>query len=398
MAKKTLAQIDVTGKKVLIRVDFNVPQHDDGSIGDDRRIRAALPTIQLALDKGAAVILMSHLGRPKGDPAKDAKFRLDPVAARLAELLSGVSVEKCDEVVGPQATQMAGMLQPGQVLLLENLRMHPGEKKGDETFAHELRDLADIYVNDAFGTCHRTDASMYAVPKAFPPGHRVVGLLVEKELKILGEILGSPRQPMVAVMGGAKVSDKIGVINALLDKVQHLLIGGAMTYTFRKAVGQSVGTSLVESSDEALQTARELLEKAGDKLVLPVDHLVATAPSADADTQIVEDEIPDGWCGVDIGPKTIEKCTGIVRSAATATWNGPMGKFEDEPFQAGTREVAKALSECPGITVVGGGESAEAVEKFGYADKLTHVSTGGGAFLEYIEGKPFDALSVIDEA
>lgn len=395
MAKKTIRDIGIAGKKVFIRVDFNVPLADDGTITDDRRIQAALPTIQYVLENQAAVIVGSHLGRPTGDPEADKPFTMDRVAQRLGELLSGVTVLKSNEVVGPRSEELAGQLQPGQVLVLENLRFHKGEKKGDEEFAKKLRSLADVYVNDAFGTCHRTDASMYAVPAQFPQGSRVVGFLVERELEILDELLKNPKTPMIAVMGGAKVSDKIAFIEALLGKVDKLLIGGAMTYTFRKAKGESVGTSRVE--EDKLDLATRLMEQAGDKLVLPIDHLIAEAPNAEAKTQIVEDDIPDGWCGVDIGPKTIEKYSEIIASAATVVWNGPMGKFEDEPFRKGTLGVAQAMADSSAVTVVGGGESAEAVQKFGYKDKMTHVSTGGGAFLEYVEGKPFEALSVVDD-
>lgn len=393
--KKTIRDIDVRGKRVLVRVDFNVPQGGDGSISDDRRIRSALPTIQHLLEHGAAVILMSHMGRPKGDPAKDAKYKLDVVAERLRQLLAGVTVHKCDEVIGAGARSAAELLKPGQILVLENLRFHPGEKSGDEQFAAELKNLADIYVNDAFGTCHREDASMVAVPMAFPPGTRVVGFLVEKELKVLGDLLGSPPKPLVAVMGGAKVSDKIGFIEALLERVDRLLIGGAMTYTFRKALGQSIGSSLVEA--DKLDLAKRLLEKAGNRLVLPVDHLIADKPEASAETKVVTDDIPDGWFGVDIGPETIKLYQQEIEQGGTVLWNGPMGKFEDAPFQKGTKAVAEAMASSNAVTVVGGGESAEAVEKFGLGPKMTHVSTGGGAFLEYIEGKPFAALAVIDD-
>lgn len=393
--KKTLGDVDVKGKRLLIRVDFNVPLAADGSIADDRRIRAALPTISSALERGAAVILMSHMGRPKGDPAKDAKYSLAIVAQRLGQLLPGVKVAHCPEVIGPRAHEMARALKPGEVLVLENLRFHPGEKDGDPAFAKALRELADFYVNDAFGTCHRADASMVAVPNAFPAAQRVVGLLVDRELAILEELLGSPKRPMIAVMGGAKVSDKIGFIEAILRRVDKLLVGGAMTYTFRKALGQSIGSSLVES--DKLDLAKRLLDQAKGKLVLPVDHLVAERPDPAAATKIVTSDIPDGWCGVDIGPETVALYRREVAAAATILWNGPMGKFEDAPFQVGTKAIAAALAEHPGVTVVGGGESAEAVEKFGFAPKLTHVSTGGGAFLEYVEGKPFAALAVIED-
>ena len=395
MAKKTLRDIDLAGKRLLIRVDFNVPRAADGSISNDRRIRSALPTIQTALAGGAAVVLMSHLGRPKGDPEKDALLKLDRVAERLGELLPGVKVAKCDEVAGPTAQKMANALKPGEILVLENLRFDPREKKGDVELAQSLRQLADIYVNDAFGTCHRQDASMYAVPSQFPDGCRVVGLLVEKELAILEELLGAPKKPMIAIMGGAKVSDKIGFIEAILQRVDRLCIGGAMTYTFRKARGESVGSSLVE--EDKLDLANGLLQSAGDKIVLPVDHLVAEKPEASAATQVVTDQIPESWCGVDIGPETIKQYGAAIAEAATVLWNGPMGKFEDEPFRAGTLGVAQALANNSGVTVVGGGESAEAIESFGLGKQVTHVSTGGGAFLEYIEGKPFAALSVIDE-
>lgn len=395
MGKRSLTDLDVAGKKVLIRVDFNVPQQSDGSISNDRRIRSALPTIQNVLQRGGSAILMSHLGRPKGDPAKDAKYKMDPVAKQLGVLLEGVSVCKCDEVVGSQAEAMAAALKPGQVLVLENLRFHPGEKDGDVEFAKQLAKLADCYVNDAFGTCHREDASMYAVPQQFPMEARAVGLLVEKELAILNQLLNNPQKPMIAIMGGAKVSDKINFIEAILKRVDKLLIGGAMTYTFRAALGQSVGSSLVER--DKLDLATKLLELAGDRIQLPIDHLVAEKPDASAATQVVDAEIPDGWCGVDIGPKTIELYAKQIDASQTVLWNGPMGKFEDEPFQNGTRSIANAMAVAQAVTVVGGGESAEAVEQFGLAPRMTHVSTGGGAFLEYVEGKPFAALSVIGD-
>lgn len=395
MAKRTIGAVAVAGKRVLIRVDFNVPVDKSGAVADDRRIRGALPTIQHALQGGAAVILMSHLGQPKGDASTNPNLKMDRVAARLAELLPGVKVSKSDGVVGPQVEAQAKALKAGEVLVLENLRFHPGEKAGDESFAKQLRALADIYVNDAFGTCHRQDASMYAAPAQFPSGTRVVGFLVEKELTILDELLSAPKKPMIGIMGGAKVSDKIGFIEALLKRVDCLLIGGAMTYTFRKAKGQSIGTSKVEA--DKLDLASRILQQAEDRIVLPCDHLVAERPEASAATKIVTDEIPDGWCAVDIGPQTIRLYQNAIKTAGTVVWNGPMGKFEDEPFRQGTLAIAQAMADCKAVTVVGGGESAEAVEKFGLAPKMTHVSTGGGAFLEYVEGKPFASLSVIDE-
>jgi phosphoglycerate kinase len=425
MAKKTLADVsDLRGKRVLIRVDFNVPMEKDGSISNDRRIRAALPTIQHALKQGASVVLMSHLGKPKGsDPAAEPKLQMSKVAKRLGELL-GTSVVAASDVAGSDSKAKAVALKPGEVLLLENLRFDPreqkpgkdAEKRGiplrieseikaylDEAlkspeiaaFAQDLRSLADVYVNDAFGTCHRLDVSMFVAPALFPPGSRVVGSLVQKELEILDALLGSPKKPMVGIMGGAKVSDKIAFIERILEKVDALLVGGAMTYTFRLAQGQSVGNSLVEK--DKLDLARSLMEKAKGRLFLPVDHVIADKLDASAAIQIA-DEIPDGWIGVDIGPKTRQLYRDKINSAATLLWNGPMGKFEDEPFQAGTRAIADALAARQGaVTVVGGGESAEAVEEFGLLDRMTHVSTGGGAFLEYVEGKPFAALAVVDE-
>src|SRR5262245_52154205 len=393
MPKKTLDDLpDLRGKKVLIRVDFNVPLDEDGTITNDRRIRAAIPTIRRVLDRGAAAIVMSHLGRPKGDPAKDAPFKMDRVAKRLGELL-GRPVRKLDEVVGVNVATAVGELRPGDVLVLENLRFHKGEQAGDPAFAAELAALGDAYVNDAFGTCHRKDASMYAVPKAMAGKPRVVGLLVAKELDVLDNLLTSPRRPFVAVMGGAKVSDKIGFIKALLNRVDKLLIGGAMTYTFMKAQGQPVGASRCEA--DKLDVARELLQLGGAKIVLPTDHLIAEKPDPQAATKVVTGAIPDGWYGMDIGPETIARYRDEIATAATVVWNGPMGKFEDEPFSQGTRAVAEALAESKGVTVVGGGETAEAVEALGLDGKMTHVSTGGGAFLEYVEGTPFAALGQI---
>jgi phosphoglycerate kinase len=426
MVKKTLADVsDLRGKRVLIRVDFNVPQEKDGAISNDRRIRAALPTIQQALKAGAAVILMSHLGKPKGsDPSAEPKLRMGKVGERLGQLLGGAKVSVASDVAGPDAKANAAALKPGEILLLENLRFDPREQKPGKLaekqsaplhndaeikafvkvasenaeigeFARDLRSLADVYVNDAFGTCHRLDVSMFVAPALFPPGLRLVGSLVQKELDILNTLLGSPKKPMVGVMGGAKVSDKIAFIERILEKVDALLVGGAMTYTFRLAQGQSVGGSLVEK--DKLDLARSLMEKAKSKLFLPIDHVIADKLDASAAIQIA-DEIPDHWIGVDIGPKTRQLYRDKIASASTLLWNGPMGKFEDEPFQAGTRAIAEALAERQGaVTVVGGGESAEAVEEFGLLDRMTHVSTGGGAFLEYVEGKPFAALAVVDE-
>ncbi len=396
MPKQTIRDLDLAGKKVLVRVDFNVPQTKDGGVSDDRRIRAALPTLTYALDHGASLILVSHLGRPTGDPVTDAPFRLDKVAARL-QVLIGRPVTKVNDTVGPEAKSAAAALKPGEILVVENVRFNKGEKKGDPAFAKELASLADCYVNDAFGTCHRDEASMVAVPEAFPPERRALGFLVEKELHILETLLGDPKPPMISVMGGAKVSDKILIIENLLPKVDHLLVGGAMTYTFLKAQGHEIGKSRCEN--DKLEEARMVLEKAGPKIVLPVDHLIATAPDADAaEIKVVEgSDIPEGWFGMDIGPKTVILYGDLIKKAGTVVWNGPMGKFEDAPFRAGTKGVAEALAASKGVTVIGGGETAEAVEEFGFADKVTHVSTGGGAFLEYLEGKKFNSLKVIPD-
>ncbi len=392
--KKTLADLpDVRGKKVLVRVDFNVPLDAAGNITNDRRIRGALPTLRQLLDRGAAVIVMSHLGRPKGDPKKDAPFKMDNAARRLGELL-GRPVHKADAVVGPAVAEAAHRLRPGEVLVLENLRFHPGEQAGDAAFARELAALGDAYVNDAFGTCHRKDASMVAVPAAMKGKPRVVGTLVAKELDVLNELLSHPKRPFLGILGGGKVSDKIGFIKALLGRVDRVLIGGAMTYTFLKAQGKGVGASRLEA--DKLDVARELLELGKGKIELPADHLVVDAVDKPETARVVTD-IPEGAVGVDIGPETSERYTGEVRSAGTVVWNGPVGKFEDEPYGKGTRALAEALAASAAVTVVGGGETAEAVEEFGLAEKMKHVSTGGGAFLEYVEGTPFAALGEIDD-
>jgi len=395
MAKKTLADLkDLAGKRVLIRVDFNVPQDAAGNITNDRRIRGAIPTIKTVLDAGASAIVMSHLGRPKGDPKKDAVFSMKNVAVRLGELL-GKPVFKADAVVGDSVIAAATALNPGEVLLLENLRFHPGEQSGDAAFASQIAALGDVYVNDAFGTCHRTDASMYAVPGAMAGKPRVVGHLVAKELDVLDKLLSAPPRPVVGLLGGGKVSDKIEFIKALLSSVEKVLIGGAMSYTFMKAQGRGVGGSRLEA--DKLDLANELLKLGGAKIQLPVDHLVVDGIDKPATARVVEGDIPDGGIGVDIGPKTIALYCGEIAKAGTVVWNGPMGKFEDEPYSKGTRQIAEALAASKGTTIVGGGETAEAVEEFGLAEKVTHVSTGGGAFLEYVEGTPFKALTQIDE-
>ncbi len=395
MSKQSVRDIDVAGQKVLVRVDFNVPQTSDGQVADDRRIRGALPTLKAVLDRGGSLILVSHLGRPSGDPATDAPFRLDPVAARPGELI-GQPVKKVGDTVGPEAEAACSALQPGGIVVLENVRFNKGEKKGDPAFAAKLAGLADCYVNDAFGTCHRDEASMVAVPEQFPADRRAIGFLVEKELQILDTLLRFPKHPYVAVMGGAKVSDKILVIENLLKKVDRLLIGGAMTYTFLAAQGVPIGSSRVEA--DKLDLARHVLEMAGEKIALPSDHLIADKPAAGAQTRVVgRAEIPDGWFGMDIGPTTAAEYAAIIKQAGTVVWNGPMGMFEVEAFAAGTRSVAEAMAASPAVTAVGGGESAEAVEKFGLAEKVSHVSTGGGAFLESLEGKAFNSLKVIPD-
>ncbi len=396
MAKKTIRDLELQGKKVLVRVDFNVPQTKDGGVSDDRRIRSALPTLNYALEHGSSLILVSHLGRPKGDPETDAKFKMDPVAARLEELI-GRPVVKANDTVGPDAQAKCAALQPGGIVLLENVRFNPGEKKGDPEFAKQLASFADCYVNDAFGTCHRDEASMVAVPETIPADQRAIGFLVERELDILNQLLGNPKPLMIAVMGGAKVSDKIGVIENLLKKVDGLLIGGAMTYTFLKAKGHEIGKSRCE--EDRLDVAKRLLEIGGEKIVLPQDHLVTDSlDPAEAKTEVVEgSDLPANGIGIDIGPATAATYTELIEKAGTVVWNGPMGKFEDEPFRQGTLQIAEAMAKSPAVTAIGGGETAEAVQQFGLAGKMSHVSTGGGAFLESLEGKEFNSLKVIPD-
>jgi phosphoglycerate kinase len=399
MAKKTIADLpDLRGRRVLIRVDFNVPlDKKTGAITNDHRIRAALPTIRQLLDKGAAVIAMSHLGRPSGDPAKDANLKMDRVAARLGELLGRLVKKAADVVVGPVVTMAAQAMKPGDVLLLENLRFDPREQKNDSEFASQIASLGDVYVNDAFGTCHNDkDASMVAVPAAMKAQGkpRAVGLLVAKELEVIDSLMSQPKRPLLAVMGGAKVSDKINFINALLGKVDHLLIGGKMGYTFFKAKGVDVGN--MQIPPEELAAASKLLPQVGVKITLPVDSLVAKSDDL-KQPQVVEGPIPAGYEGVDIGPKTLALYADKIKSAGTVIWNGPVGWFEQPAFSKGTRGIAEAMVSSHAVTVVGGGETAEAVEQFGLDTKMTHVSTGGGAFLAYFEGRKFASLGQIDE-
>ena len=381
--KKTILDVDVAGKKILLRCDFNVPQDKEtGAITSDKRIVAALPTIRYLLEKKAAVIACSHLGKPKGE--WKAKLSLAPVAQRLSELL-GQEVIFAKDIVGEDAKAKAAALQGGQILLLENLRFDPREEKNDPSFAKELASMAELYVSDAFGTVHRAHASTAGVAAYLPA---VSGLLVAKELEVMGGALNNPKRPFVAVLGGAKVSDKIGVINNLLDKADTIIIGGGMAYTFAKAQGGSIGKSLCE--EDKLDYAREMIAKAeknGVKLLLPSDTMAADDFSNDAKRQVVSTmAIPDGWEGMDIGPDTIRTFCDAVKGAGTVVWNGPMGVFEFENFAAGTRAMAQALADSGAITIVGGGDSAAAVEQMGFADKITHISTGGGASLEFLEG------------
>ena len=381
--KKTILDVDVAGKKILLRCDFNVPQDKEtGAITSDKRIVAALPTIRYLLEKKAAVIACSHLGKPKGE--WKAKLSLAPVAQRLSELL-GQEVIFAKDIVGEDAKAKAAALQGGQIMLLENLRFDPREEKNDPSFAEELASMAELYVSDAFGTVHRAHASTAGVAAYLPA---VSGLLVAKELEVMGGALNNPKRPFVAVLGGAKVSDKIGVINNLLDKADTIIIGGGMAYTFAKAQGGSIGKSLCE--EDKLDYAREMIAKAeknGVKLLLPSDTMAADDFSNDAKRQVVSTmAIPDGWEGMDIGPDTIRTFCDAVKGAGTVVWNGPMGVFEFENFAAGTRAMAQALADSGAITIVGGGDSAAAVEQLGFADKITHISTGGGASLEFLEG------------
>jgi len=398
MEKKTLRELgssDLRGKRVLVRVDFNLPlDKKTGAISNDRRIRGALPTVKYLLDAGASVIAMSHLGRPSGDPAKDDLLKMDKVAVRFGELL-GKPVKKAgDSVVGPAVAAAALALKPGDVLMLENLRFDPREQKNDAEFAQATAALGDVYVNDAFGTCQNDkDASMVAVPAAMVGKPRVLGFLVEKELTIIDGLMANPKRPLLGIMGGAKVSDKIAFINALLTKVDHLLIGGKMTYTFLKARGVDVGGTKVP--DEEVAAAKALLPHVGTKITLPVDSLAAKSDDL-TQTVIAEGPIPAGYEGVDIGPKTLALYAEKIKTAGTVIWNGPVGWFEQAAFSQGTRGVAEAMASSGAITVVGGGETAESVEKFGFDAKMTHVSTGGGAFLAYVEGKDFQSLRQID--
>jgi phosphoglycerate kinase len=393
MRKQTISDIDVQGKTVLIRVDFNVPLKD-GVITDDRRIRMALDTIRSVTDRGGRAVLMSHLGRPAGTGFEQA-YSLKPVGERLGELLNK-SVTLAPDCVGDEVNQLASQLKDGDVLLLENLRFHKAEKKGDTQFAQQIAALGDAYCNNAFGTCHREDASMVAVPRAMEGKPRVVGALVAREIEYLQSAIADPKRPFVAILGGAKVSDKIGVITNLLNIVDRILIGGAMAYTFLAAQGKSIGDSRCEN--DFLDQAKRMLEAGGDKIMLPVDHHCGDKFDAGCNKRQVEGDIPDGWMGLDIGPKTIARYAAQVKQAGTVVWNGPMGVFEMPPFDAGTRGVAEAIAASDAVSIIGGGDSAAAIEQFGFADEVSHVSTGGGASLEMLEGKKFASVELLDEA
>lgn len=393
MAKLTINDVDVAGKKVLMRVDFNVPLDENLHITDDRRIEMALPSIKSVIDRDGRLILVSHLGRPKGESI--AKLSLAPVARRLAEIL-GQDVAFAADTVGPDATEKVAALGNGEIVVLENLRFDAREKSGDEAFSAQLSEFADIYCNNAFGTCHREDASMYGVPLAMGGKPKVVGTLVEKEIKYLSDVIANPERPFIAILGGAKVSDKIKVIENLIGICDHILIGGAMAYTFSLAQEGRVGKSLVEP--DKVELAKQLIEKAGDKLVLPVDTHCGDDFSKDCNKQVVSaGEIPDDYEGLDIGPVTAAKFAEIIHSSKTVVWNGPMGVFEMPPFDEGTKIVAQAIADSEAISIIGGGDSAAAIAQLGFEDSVTHVSTGGGASLAMLEGKTFAAVEVLDE-
>jgi phosphoglycerate kinase len=388
--KKTLRDLEVQGKRVLVRVDFNVPMQD-GQITDDRRIRESLPTILYLLERGAKVILMSHLGRPKGKP--DPQYSLRPVAERLSELL-GRPVRFLEDCVGEAVEQAVQAMAPGEVVLLENLRFHPEEEANDDGFARALARLGDLYVNDAFGSAHRAHASTEGVAHYLPA---VAGFLMEKELRYLGSVLTQPERPFVAILGGAKVHDKIGVIQNLLPKVDRLLIGGGMAFTFLKAQGYEIGRSLLDS--DSLEFARRVLQEAGQKIVLPVDVVVAPSPEAETQAQVVPvDQIPPDQMGLDIGPQTVARFREIVRLARTIVWNGPLGLFERAAFAKGTRGVLQAVAESGATSILGGGDTAAAAEQLGFADRITHISTGGGAALEFLEGRTLPGVAVLMDA
>ncbi len=408
--KRTVADIDVRGKVVLVRLDLNVPLDPEQRITDDRRIRAALPTVKRLVDEGGRLVLMSHLGRPKGGPDDPVKYSLAPVVARLEELLDQ-PVRLVKDYLGGAARATVAAMNDGEICLLENLRFHaaetikdqqaaedPTRREKKEIFAWELAALAEVYVNDAFGTCHRDNASMLTVPQTMEGKPRVVGFLVQRELAFLGKAVSNPARPFICVLGGAKVSDKLGVIRSLMTKCDTVLIGGAMAYTFLAAEGMDVGRSLVEPN--LLDTARSLRAAAGSHLRLPVDSVAATDIKEGAAAEVYDKAFPPDRMGLDIGPETVAAYRDMISSAKTVVWNGPMGVFETPPFDAGTMAMAAAMAEATdrgATTIIGGGDSAAAIDQAGLAERMTHISTGGGASLEFLEGKPFAAIDILDD-
>ncbi|MBX0316077.1 phosphoglycerate kinase [Planomicrobium glaciei] len=392
MNKMTMKDVDLKGKRVFCRVDFNVPM-SEGKVTDDTRIRAAVPTIEYLVENGAKVILASHLGRPKGTVNED--MRLAAAGAKLSELLHK-EVKSLDESIGPKVEQEIASMNDGDIVLLENVRFHPGEEKNDEELAKAFAALADVFVNDAFGAAHRAHASTAGIAKHLPS---VSGLLLEKELDVLGKALSDPERPFTAIIGGAKVKDKIGVIDHLLDKVDNLLIGGGLSYTFTKAQGHEIGTSLLE--EDKIELAQSFIKKAeekGVKLYLPIDVVVTKEFSNDTETKVVPiSEIPSDWMGLDIGPKTVELYSDVIMNSKLIIWNGPMGVFEMSSFENGTKSVAQAMAKTEAYTVIGGGDSAAAVEQFGVADQMDHISTGGGASLEFMEGKELPGVTALTD-
>ncbi len=393
MNKKTVKDVDVNGKRVLVRCDFNVPLDENKNITNENRIIGALPTIKYLIENSAKVILCSHLGRPKGE--FNMKFSLSPVAKRLSEIL-GMEVKMASDVVGDSAKSLVAQMNPGDVVILENVRFHAEEEKNDPEFSKQLASLADIYVNDAFGTAHRAHASTAGVADYLPA---VCGFLIQKEIEIMGGALSNPVRPFTAILGGAKVSDKIGVIENLLEKVDNLIVGGGMAYTFFKALGYNIGDSICEN--DKIELAESLISKAkqkGVELILPADTVVATEFKNDAESKtVMSNEIPDGWMGLDIGEKSISMFSDVISKSKTVIWNGPMGVFEFENFANGTKKIALAVSNVDGTTIIGGGDSAAAVEKLGFADKMTHISTGGGASLEFLEGIELPGIACLND-
>lgn len=393
MNKKTVKDVDVNGKRVLVRCDFNVPLDENKNITNENRIIGALPTIKYLIENSAKVILCSHLGRPKGE--FNMKFSLSPVAKRLSEIL-GMEVKMASDVVGDCAKSLVAQMNPGDVVILENVRFHAEEEKNDPEFSKQLASLADIYVNDAFGTAHRAHASTAGVADYLPA---VCGFLIQKEIEIMGGALSNPVRPFTAILGGAKVSDKIGVIENLLEKVDNLIVGGGMAYTFFKALGYNIGDSICEN--DKIELAESLISKAkqkGVELILPADTVVATEFKNDAESKtVMSNEIPDGWMGLDIGEKSISMFSDVISKSKTVIWNGPMGVFEFENFANGTKKIALAVSNVDGTTIIGGGDSAAAVEKLGFADKMTHISTGGGASLEFLEGIELPGIACLND-